>query len=154
MSHALIEKGKVKAYPYSFARLRADNPQTSYPENPSDEVLASHNVHRVVHVDAPPASALSKNVVEAEPTLVKGVWTRAWTEVDASAEETTARQKEAAEGAARAAIRQDAFVAAFAAMTPAQIEDYVDANGTTLAQLRAIQKKTLKLLRLLAREIV
>lgn len=154
MSHALIEKGKVKTYPYSFSRLRADNPDTSYPENPSDEVLASHNVHRVVHVDAPPASALSKNVVEAEPILVKGVWTRAWIEVDASSEEITARQKDAADGAARAAIRQDAFVAAFAAMTPAQIEDYVDANGANLAGLRAILKKSLKLQRLMARELV
>lgn len=154
MSHVLVEGGKVKTYPYSFARLRADNPQTSYPENPSDEVLASHNVHRVVHVDAPPASALSKNVVEAEPILVKGVWTRAWIEVDASSEEITARQKDAADGAARAAIRQDAFVAAFAAMTPAQIEDYVDANGANLAGLRAILKKSLKLQRLMARELV
>lgn len=154
MSHVLVEGGKVKTYPYSFSRLRADNPDTSYPENPSDEVLASHNVHRVVHVDAPPASALSKNVVEAEPILVNGVWTRAWIEVDASSEEITARQKDAADGAARAAIRQDAFVAAFAAMTPAQIEDYVDANGANLAGLRDILKKSLKLQRLMARELV
>lgn len=153
MSYALIEGGKVKTYPYSFARLRADNPDTSYPDKPSDEMLAGHNVYPVVHVDAPAASAISKNVVEGQPKFVKGVWTQVWTEVDASPEEVAQREKDGAEAAAKATIKQDAFVKAFANMTPAQIDDYVDANGATLAGLRAIMKKALKHQRLLAREI-
>lgn len=148
MSHVLVEGGKVKTYPYSFSRLRADNPDTSYPENPSDEVLASHNVQRVEHVDAPSASAISKNVVEGQPKLVKGVWTRVWIEVDASPEEVTQREKDGAERAARQAIRQDAFIKAFAEMTSAQIEEFVDNNTT-----KVVLKKTLKYLRLMAREI-
>ena len=153
MSHVLVEGGKVKAYPYSFSRLRADNPDTSYPDKPSDEMLAGHNVYPVVHVDAPAASAISKNVVEGQPTLVKGVWTRVWIEVDASPDEVTQREKDGLEAAAKATIRQDAFIKTFANMTPSQIDDYVDANGTTLAQLRAILKKSLKLQRLMAREL-
>lgn len=151
MSHVLVEGGKVKTYPYSFSRLRADNPDTSYPDKPSDEMLAGHNVYPVVHVDAPAASAISKNVVEGQPKFVKGVWTQVWTEVDASPEEVTQREKDGAEAAAKATIKQDAFVANFIAMTPAQVEDYVNANVTNIASAKALLVKMAKMLLLLAR---
>lgn len=38
----------VEKFPYSIGDLRKDNPQTSFPKNPSEATLASYNVFPVV----------------------------------------------------------------------------------------------------------
>lgn len=151
MSYALIRDGKIAAYPYSFARLKADNPDTSYPERPGDEFLASHDIHPVIRVDQPVASSLSKNVVEGAPALIKGIWTQTWTEIDASPEEIAAREKAEVDAASKIAVRQDAFVANFVAMTPAQVEAYISANVTSLATAKDVISKLAKMVLILAR---
>lgn len=150
MTYALIENGAIAQYPYSFAQLRRDNPQVSYPSEPSDERLAEFGVH-VVAPTAKPAITLTQNVVEATPVLVAGVWTQAWSVVAASAEEIANRQKDAADDAAAAEIKADAFVASFIAMTPAQVATYVDNNTANLTAMRALVKKMSVMLLLLAR---
>ena len=150
MTYALIVNGAVAQYPYSFAQLRRDNPQVSYPSDPSDEWLTGYGVH-VVAPTAKPATTLTQNVVEATPVLVAGVWTQAWSVVPASAEEIAARQTNAADDAATTEIKADAFVTSFIAMTPAQVSTYVDNNTATLAAMRALVKKLAVMLLLLAR---
>ena len=150
MTYALIIDGAVAQYPYSFALLRRDNPQVSYPSDPSDDRLAEFGVHAVAPA-AKPATSLTQNIVEATPVLVGGVWTQAWTVVAASAEEIAARQMQAADEAAATEIKADTFVASFIAMTPAQVATYVDNNTATLAAMRTVVKKMAVMLLLLAR---
>jgi hypothetical protein len=45
-----------QTYPYSAAQLRRDNPQTSFPKNPTDELLASYNVFPVKPTGQPTRS--------------------------------------------------------------------------------------------------
>jgi hypothetical protein len=150
MSYALIKDGQVSVYPYSFAALRRDNPQVSFPREPSDEFLAGFDVHAVAAVDQP-AYDLTKNIVEGTPALVNGVWTQAWAQEDASAEEIAARQQDADDEAARLAAKADNFVQSFTAMTPAQDTAYVDANVTNLTSAKALLSKMALMMLLLAR---
>lgn len=151
MNYVKIEGGKVVRYPYTLAHLRADNPQVSFPRA-FDGWEAEYGVHPVVLTDRPaPSDLLTKDVIEAEPALIGGVWTQTWGEVDADPVEATARRQAAADEAARMAVKADAFVAQFIAMTPAQVADYVDNNTATLAAARVLLKKTALMVLLLAR---
>lgn len=150
MTYALIKNGAVAQYPYSFAQLRRDNPQVSYPSDPSNELLVEFDVYGVSPT-AKPATTLAQNAVEAPPVLVGGVWTQAWAIVSASAEEVAARQKQAADEAAAAEIKADAFVTSFIAMTPAQVSTYVDNNTANLTTMRALVKKMALMMLLMAR---
>jgi hypothetical protein len=151
MTYALIQNGAVAQYPYSFALLRKDNPQVSYPRDPSDARLAEFGVFVVAPSAKPAHDPITKNVLEATPVLVGGVWTQAWSIIDASAEEIAARQSAAALMADRAAAKADTFVASFLAMTPAQVETYVENNTATLATTRALLRKMALMLHILAR---
>lgn len=151
MTYALIVNGTaVRTYPYSFALLRKDNPQVSYPENPTDEKLAEFNVH-FVKPTVRPAVPLTQNVIETLPILVDGKWTQAWAIIAASAEEIAARQRDATDTAADTAVKADAFVANFISMTPAQVDAYVENNTATLPATRALLKKMAIMLLILAR---
>ena len=50
--HVLAPHGTVEQFPYSLGQLRKDNPQTSFPKNPSEALLASYNVFPVVSTGA------------------------------------------------------------------------------------------------------
>jgi hypothetical protein len=150
MTYALIQNGAVAVYPYSFSMLRRDNPQVSFPSDPDDDKLAEFGVFAVAPT-AKPSVDLTKNIVEATPALLSGVWTQAWSVVDASAEEIAARQKVASLATDTAAARADTFVANFLAMTPAQVETYIENNTANLAATRALLKKIAIMLQILVR---
>jgi hypothetical protein len=142
----------VFQYPYSLRQLRLDNPQVSFPKEPSPELLAEYNVHPVTPVQRP-ASTLTQDPAELLPQLINGQWTQVWTMVDVSPEEAAPRQQEAADVAASAAVKADAFVQSFIAMTPAQVTNYINANTANIAQVRALMNKlALMLLTLAKRE--
>lgn len=88
--HALIVNGAVSQYPYTIGMLRRDNPSTSFPKKPSDELLEDFGLFRVAKVD-PPAYDHTKNITEGTPVLTNGVWTQVWNETNASAEEIAER---------------------------------------------------------------
>jgi hypothetical protein len=91
---AKIINDVVEKYPYSIGQLRKDNPNISFPRNPSAEVLAAFNVFEVVRT-AEPMADHTKNVGEGVPQKVNGVWTQVWNVSDADAEtiaERTANQ--------------------------------------------------------------
>lgn len=79
-----------QTYPYSVAQLRADNPNTSFPSTMSDALLADWNVHPVVGTPRPDID-YTKNVVEAAPQQIDGVWTQVWQVTDATAAEISER---------------------------------------------------------------
>lgn len=50
--YVLAPHGTVEKFPYSLGQLRKDNPQTSFPKNPSEALLASYGVFPVVSTGA------------------------------------------------------------------------------------------------------
>jgi hypothetical protein len=150
MTYALIKNGAVAQYPYSFGQLRKDNPQVSFPRNPDDAKLAEFGVVAVAPT-AKPAGDLAKNIVETTPVLTGGVWTQAWSVVEASADEIAERQKSAALANDTAAVKADSFVASFLTMTPAEVVAHVEDKTTNLVETRALLKKLAIMLHILAR---
>jgi len=95
--HALIENGEVKQYPYGADILRRDNPQTSFPQSPTDELLASFNVFPVKPAGRPTFDPLTQNLAEGTPVLQAGEWVQVWTVTDATADAIAQRQADHAE---------------------------------------------------------
>ena len=77
---ARLVNGAVAEYPYGIAKLRADNPGTSFPANPSPAALAAWGVVPVEPVEQPPVAAWQK-VVEGPPVLIGGKWRQSWVAV-------------------------------------------------------------------------
>lgn len=150
MLYAKIIDGVVADYPYSLAKLRNDNPNTSFPKQPTEELLAEYNVLPVAAV-AQPSPTLTQDPVEQTPQIVNGQWAQVWAMVDVSAEEAAQRQQDAADSADIAAVKADTFVQNFLAMTPAQVSAYVENNTANLAQVRDLMKKMALMLLALAR---
>lgn len=151
MSYALITDDAVTTYPYTYAMFRAANPDVSFPAEVTDERLAEFGIYAVAPTAKPAHDAITENVVEATPTLVNGTWTQVWSVVPASAGEIAARQAKAADEAAKATVKADSFVGNFIAMTPAQVETYVQNNITNLATAKDVIAKMGVMLLLLAR---
>lgn len=84
--YALIIDGEVVKYPYSLAEMRADNPDTSFGAEPSDETMEEFGRVRVEAVEAPTAT-VEQVAEEAEPAFVDGAWTQQWTVRDKTSEE-------------------------------------------------------------------
>jgi hypothetical protein len=81
----------VEIFPYSIGALRRDNPNTSFPRNPSDAVLADWNVFPVVEQSPPEYNPANQNLNLLNPTLVDGEWLQTWQVTAASAEEIAER---------------------------------------------------------------
>jgi hypothetical protein len=110
----------AEIYPYSIGNLRRDNPNVSFPRNPSDALLASYNVFPVVPLAPPDYDPITQNLSQTTPTLVNGQWLQTWQVTDASAEEIFERQRAAADylafwdalmtSSVYGAIREQSFV--------------------------------------------
>ena len=81
----------AEIFPYSIGALRRDNPNTSFPRNPSDAVLADWNVFPVVEQSPPEYNPANQNLNQLNPTLVDGEWLQTWQVTAASAEEIAER---------------------------------------------------------------
>jgi hypothetical protein len=81
----------AEIFPYSIGNLRRDNPNTSFPRNPSDAVLADWNVFPVVEQSPPEYNPANQNLNQLNPTLVEGEWLQTWQVTAASADEIAER---------------------------------------------------------------
>jgi hypothetical protein len=86
---------------YSIGQLRRDNPQISFPKNPTDEVLATFGVYAVVHTNEPSIDSKTHRHVSAVEQI-DGRWTQVWrveplSETQASANVRAWRDKLSAE---------------------------------------------------------
>lgn len=151
MKYAKVIDNTIVTYPYTLAQLKRDNPSVSFPRDPSRIRIEDWSVVAVEEVARPAPSSISVNVVEGTPALVDGVWRQTWTEVPASADEIAQRTQDAADAAALASTKADAFVRNFIAMTPAEVADYVETNVTNLATSKTLMKRMAVMLLLLAR---
>jgi hypothetical protein len=89
--YVLAPNQTVEIFPYSIGDLRRDNPNTSYPRNPSDAVLADWNVFPVVEQSPPEYNPANQSLNQLNPTLVDGEWLQTWQVTAASAEEIAER---------------------------------------------------------------
>ena len=146
--YALIKNGAVDKYPYTFAMLRKDNPNVSYPR--SYDIARADDVV-LVQDTAKPDYDLTKNITEGTPQEYSGVWLQIWTEVPASAEEIAQRQAQEKTDVERQEVKQDNFVNNFISMSPTQVSTYVNNNVTDLASAKDLINKLSLMVLLLAR---
>jgi len=85
-----ISNGAVEQYPYTLGNLRRDNPNTSFPKRPSDEMLVDWGVYPVTVQSGTSFNHATQKLAHAEtPTLVNGVWTLVESVASLTAEEAT-----------------------------------------------------------------
>jgi hypothetical protein len=89
--YVLAPNQTVETFPYSIGALRRDNPNTSFPRNPSDATLAEWSVFPVVEQEPPSYNPATQNLNQVNPTLINGVWTQTWQVTEASPEEIASR---------------------------------------------------------------
>jgi hypothetical protein len=89
-----ISEGAVETYPYSFSKLRADNPNVSFPAKFTDEQLAEWGVYPVVEAEYPDFDWKTQECTQSDqPTLVNGSWTLTKTVATLSAEAKAAQDE-------------------------------------------------------------
>lgn len=76
-------------YPYSISELLSDFPNTSFPENPSKEVLLEYGVHYVLYTVKPDEPL--KNVTEGTPIKIDEDYYENWVVTDCTPEEIEIR---------------------------------------------------------------
>jgi uncharacterized protein YbaA (DUF1428 family) len=84
MTYVKASGTTVIEYPYGTAKLRADNPNVSFPKEPSVELLAEYGVFPVLPT-AQPTPGEYERAAEALPVFSEGAWRQAWTLVAATA---------------------------------------------------------------------
>lgn len=89
--YVLAPNQTVETFPYSIGNLRRDNPKTSFPRNPSDELLAAWNVFPVREVAAPSYDESAESCNQVNPTLENGEWVMTWQVTSASSDEIASR---------------------------------------------------------------
>jgi len=70
--------GQVEQFPYTLGDLRRDNPQTSFPKQVPDSVLAAYGVYPVQAVPAPAVDSKTHRVLQSVAQSGEG-WTQTWT---------------------------------------------------------------------------
>lgn len=84
--------GSVTTYPYTIQQLKSDNPNISFPNILTDDVLNDFNVYSVVQVEN--GGDYTKDYVEGTPTQSGSVYVQNWIESDASSEDIETRKNE------------------------------------------------------------
>jgi len=81
----------VETFPYSIGALRRDNPNTSFPAAPSDQILADWGVFPVAQSEPPVCDPADEDCLQIDPVFSGGLWTQAWEIRPASEEEIEGR---------------------------------------------------------------
>ena len=95
-----IADGKVDVFPYGLDVLRRDNPNTSFPQVMSKELLEAFGVYPLSQLEIPSDfDNINQNYTPAAPTLVDGTWVQDWNISSASPEEVAQRLADLAQNA-------------------------------------------------------
>jgi hypothetical protein len=89
--YVLAPNQAVETFPYSIGDLRRDNPNTSFPRNPSNALLADWSVFPVINQEPPSINPATQNLNQINPTLVDGQWLQTWQITDATPEQIAER---------------------------------------------------------------
>lgn len=87
-----ISNGNVEKYPYSINELKQDNPQTSFPLEINETVLAEWNVIPVRSIPPPQVDAIYQTLIENPPKYINGEWVQDWFLTNATNEEILQRK--------------------------------------------------------------
>jgi len=83
-----ITNGTVDTYPYSVGQLRRDNPQTSFPKQVPNEMLAEYGIYPVTIETAPSFDMRTQKATQGDaPILVDGEWVLTWSTTSKTTEE-------------------------------------------------------------------
>lgn len=76
-----VKNGQVEQYPYTVDDLRRDNPNTSFPNVLSDQLLSEFNASTVVVTGAPAYNPMTHQAVQSGCTFHTGRmrWEMTWT---------------------------------------------------------------------------
>lgn len=85
-----INNGQIEKYPYTVYELKTDNPDTSFPREIPDHVLAEWGVLPVKTVEQPQVDH-TKNVKEDTPQFINNEWVQVWEVTPASNDELLQR---------------------------------------------------------------
>jgi hypothetical protein len=89
--YVLAPNQTVEIFPYSIGDLRRDNPNTSFPRNPSDAMLAAWNVFPVIEKPAPAYNPVTQNCSQLSPVLLNNKWTITWQLTNATSDQIAQR---------------------------------------------------------------
>lgn len=81
----------VEKFPYSIGHLRRDFPNTSFPRNPDEQLLAEYNVFPVAERSAPVFHEATENCNQVAPTFQDGQWVMTWLVTSATDDEVAER---------------------------------------------------------------
>lgn len=70
--------GVVVSYPYPIYQLKKDNPDVSFPIEPSYDLLAEWNLYPVITLDRPTYNGLIQTASRTEPQNINGTWVVDW----------------------------------------------------------------------------
>jgi hypothetical protein len=93
--YILAPNGVVEKASYSIGQLRKDNPQTSFPKNPSNQLLAEWDVFPVKPTQGPSVD-YTKNVKEGVPVKQGADWVQVWEVTNATPSEIADRTNQQA----------------------------------------------------------
>jgi hypothetical protein len=86
-----VENGEVVKFPYSMEDLRSENTNISFPENMTDEFLASYNVFPVFEERNNASTDLKTERITESIVFEDGVWKQKYNKVSLSNEESAQR---------------------------------------------------------------
>lgn len=81
----------VEKFPYSIGELRRDFPNTSFPRNPDEQLLAEYNVFPVRERSTPDFDEATENCNQVAPTFQDGQWVMTWAVTSATDDEIAER---------------------------------------------------------------
>ena len=88
MAYVKTPNDRVVAFPYTLERMRRDNPNVSFPQNPPEQVLASFGVFKVEVEEPPKVDEKTKKAVRDNvPAPVEGRWVLGWRVVEKNQKE-------------------------------------------------------------------
>lgn len=90
MIYLKIKEDQTIEYPYSINKLKNDYPNTSFPQNITNNLLLEYNIYQVLEVSK--GNDYGKNYIELTPVLIGGTYYQDWEIVDASQEEIEQRK--------------------------------------------------------------
>ena len=85
--YVLAPNQVLETYPYSIGNLRRDNPNTSFPKNPPEKLLAEWDVYPVATEPQPAFNTRTERLEQIAPKLIDGVWTIRWAVLSLSQEQ-------------------------------------------------------------------
>lgn len=85
--------GVIDQYPYTVGDLRRDNPNTSFPKNVPESVMAEFGMYPVGYEPAPQYDPATQYIeTSAQPSLINGQWLLTKSVVDMTPEQVKARE--------------------------------------------------------------